>query len=93
MRRRLIPPTTFEYARQNVRTLLNEQVDFLTRGKTIPLERVKVEDLDRAVRQVEDLLRNQIKNRTLPPGILEPFEGGGFKIGEAPQNIQGETTT
>jgi A nuclease family of the HNH/ENDO VII superfamily with conserved AHH len=70
--------------------LLNEQIRDLTRGKTIPLSDVKVNDLDKAVRQVEDTLREQIKNRTLPRDILEPLENGGFKISEGNQKHQGD---
>jgi A nuclease family of the HNH/ENDO VII superfamily with conserved AHH len=70
--------------------LLNQQIEKLTRNRAIPLEKVKVNDLDKAVRQVEDTLREQIKNRTLPRDILEPLEGGGFKISEGNQNDKGD---
>jgi A nuclease family of the HNH/ENDO VII superfamily with conserved AHH len=62
--------------------LLNEQADFLTRGKTISLDKIKVNDIDESVRQVEDTLREQIKNRTLPESILKELEGGAFGISE-----------
>jgi hypothetical protein len=66
-----------------VNRLLDQETDKLTRGRTIPLDEVKIEDLDSAVRKVEDNLRTRIKNRTLPEGILEPLESGGFKISDA----------
>jgi A nuclease family of the HNH/ENDO VII superfamily with conserved AHH len=74
-----------EYANE----LLNREFNNLTRGKTIPLSNVKVNDLDKAVRQVEDTLREQIKNRTLPESVLKELEGGGFKISNSIQDSQG----
>jgi hypothetical protein len=71
-----------------VNGLLGQSVDVLTRGRTIPLSKVKVGDMDAALQQVENMLRSQIKNRTLPPDILELIEGGGFKISEGSQNQQ-----
>jgi hypothetical protein len=69
--------------------LLNRQIEKLTRDGAIPLEKVKVNDIDKAVRQVEDTLREQIKNRTLPESVLKELEGGGFKISEGIQDSQG----
>jgi A nuclease family of the HNH/ENDO VII superfamily with conserved AHH len=70
--------------------LLNQQTRRLTGRGTIPIEKVKVEDIDKAVRQVEDNLRLQIKNRTLPESVLKELEGGGFKISESIQDSQGD---
>jgi A nuclease family of the HNH/ENDO VII superfamily with conserved AHH len=71
-----------------VKGLLNRKTERLTRDRTIPLEKVKVEDIDKAVRQVEDLLRDQITNHTLPKDILKELEGGGFGISEGIQDPQ-----
>ena len=73
---------------KHVDGLLNEEIRNLTRGGTIFLEKVKVEDIDKALRQVEDLLRNQIINRTLPKDILKELEGGGFKMSEGIQDSE-----
>jgi A nuclease family of the HNH/ENDO VII superfamily with conserved AHH len=72
--------------------LLNKKVDILTGDGAIPLAKVKVENLDKAVRQVEDTLRSQIRNRTLPSDILELLEGGGYRISEKPEQLQGGAT-
>jgi A nuclease family of the HNH/ENDO VII superfamily with conserved AHH len=72
-----------------VNGLLNRELNNLTRGKTIPLSNVKVNDIDKAVRQVEDTLREQIKNRTLPKSVLKELEGGGFKISDSIQDYPG----
>ena len=68
--------------------LLNEEIGNLTRGRTIPLEKVKVEEIDKALRQTEDLLRDQITNHTLPNDILKELEGGGYGISEGIQDPQ-----
>jgi A nuclease family of the HNH/ENDO VII superfamily with conserved AHH len=70
--------------------LLSKKIEKLTRNGEISLDKVKVNDIDKAVCQVEDTLREQIKNRTLPRDILEPLEGGGFKISEGNQNDKGD---
>ncbi len=72
-----------------VETLLNQKATQLTRGRTIPLDQVNVKDLDNALRQVEDKLREQIINRTLPKDILKDLEGGGFSISEGIKDPQG----
>jgi A nuclease family of the HNH/ENDO VII superfamily with conserved AHH len=69
--------------------LLNQQVDKLTRNRTVQLDQVDVGELDKAIRQVENTLRSQIKNRTLPREILDLLEGGGFKISEENQDARG----
>ena len=68
--------------------LLNLEIENLTGGRTIPLEKVKVEDIDKALRQVEDMLRDQITNHKLPKDILKELEGGGFGISEGIQDPQ-----
>jgi hypothetical protein len=73
---------------KHVDGLLNLEVENLTGGRTIPLEQVKVEDIDKALRQVEDTLRNQIMNHTLPKDILKELEGGGFGISEGIKDPQ-----
>jgi hypothetical protein len=73
----------------HVRTLLDQKIRDLTRGGGVPLEQVDVRELDKALRQVEDTLRSQIRNRTLPKGLLQELEGGGFKISDGNQDPQG----
>jgi hypothetical protein len=68
-----------------VQRLLNQKVRELTRGDAIPLDQVDVRELDKALHQVEDTLRTQLRDRTLPRNILEPLEGGGFKISDESQ--------
>jgi A nuclease family of the HNH/ENDO VII superfamily with conserved AHH len=68
--------------------LLNLEIRNLTGGGAIPLKKVKVNDIDKALRQVEDTLRDQITNHTLPKDILKELEGGGFGISEGIQDSQ-----
>jgi hypothetical protein len=68
--------------------LLNLEIGNLTGDGAIPLEKVKMEDIDKALRQVEDLLRDQIINRTLPKNVLKELEGGGFGISEGFKDSQ-----
>jgi hypothetical protein len=68
--------------------LLDQKIDKLTGDGAIPLEKVKVEDIDKAVRQVEDLLRDQITNHTLPKNVLKELEGGGFGISKGIKDPQ-----
>jgi A nuclease family of the HNH/ENDO VII superfamily with conserved AHH len=70
--------------------LLDQKVERLTGDGAIPLDKVNINDIDKAVRQVEDTLREQIKNRTLPESVLKELEGGGFKISESIQDSQGD---
>jgi hypothetical protein len=73
-----------------VTNLLNEQIQDLTDRGAIKLQQVKVENLDKAVRQVEDMLRDQIKNRTLLPDVLKEIDGGGIRISQDIQKTKGE---
>jgi hypothetical protein len=72
-----------------VQQLLDRKVRDLTQGRIKPLDTVDVKALDKALREVEDTLRIQIRNRTLPPEILEILEGGGLKLSEEPRQSQG----
>jgi hypothetical protein len=70
--------------------LLNQKAERLTGDGAIPLEQVKVEAIDKAVRQVENTLRDQIINHTLPKDILKELEGRGFSLSKGIQDPQGE---
>jgi hypothetical protein len=70
--------------------LLDRKIERLTGDGAISLDKVNINDIDKAVRQVEDTLREQIKNRTLPNSVLKELEGGGFKISESIQDSQGD---
>jgi A nuclease family of the HNH/ENDO VII superfamily with conserved AHH len=72
-----------------VRRLLDQKVEALTQGGSKPLDKVDVKALDKALRDVEDTLRGQIRNRTLPKELLQELEGGGFKISQETQETRG----
>jgi A nuclease family of the HNH/ENDO VII superfamily with conserved AHH len=73
---------------KHVDGLLNLEIRDLTGRGAIPLEKVKVEDINKALRHVEDRLRDQITKRTLPKDILKEIEGGGFGISEGIKDPQ-----
>jgi hypothetical protein len=72
-----------------VRRLLDKKVEALTQGGSRALDKVDVKALDKALRDVEDTLRDQIRNRTLPKELLQELEGGGFKISQETQETRG----
>ncbi len=73
---------------KHVDGLLNLEIRDLTGRGAIPLDKVKVEDINKALRHVEDRLRDQITKRTLPKDILKELEGGGFGISEGIKDPQ-----
>jgi hypothetical protein len=58
--------------------------------RRLPLDEVTPEVLDSALRDVENLIRQAIRNKTLPEKALKELEGGGQKLGALPFKLKTE---